>query len=69
VTGGERITRDDLEAELRSTIGSDERLPAGRRTPMVVAGVVAVVTVVAVAWLVGRRAGVCRSTVVEVRRI
>ncbi len=69
MTGGERITRDDLEAELRSTIGSEERLPAGRRSPMIVAGVVAAVTVVAVAWLVGRRAGLRRSTVVEVRRI
>jgi hypothetical protein len=65
----ERITRDDLEAELRATVGGTEGSVAERRSSFVAGAVVVVVAVVAVAWLVGRRAGQRRSTVVEVRRI
>ena len=65
----ERITRDNLEAELRATVGGTEGSVAERRSSLVAGAVVVVVAVVAVAWLVGRRAGQRRSTVVEVRRI
>jgi len=69
VTGESRITREDLEDELRATVGSSGGSGAERRSSTVVAVVVTVVTLVAVAWFVGRRAGIHRSTVVEVRRI
>tara|TARA_B110000438_G_C15424015_1_gene483191 strand:+ start:335 stop:541 length:207 start_codon:yes stop_codon:yes gene_type:complete len=66
---GDRITRDDLEAELRATVGGAEGPVADRRSSLVAGAVVVVVAAVAVAWLVGRRTGQRRSTVVEVRRI
>ena len=65
----ERITRDDLEAELRATVVGTEDRVAERRSLFLTGAVLVVVSVVAVAWLVGRRAGQRRSTVVEVRRI
>lgn len=65
----DRITRDDLEAELRATVGGAEGPVADRRSSLVAGAVVVVVAAVAVAWLVGRRTGQRRSTVVEVRRI
>lgn len=65
----ERITRDDLEAELRATVVGTEGPVAERRSLFLAGAVVVVASVVAVAWLVGRRAGQRRSTVVEVRRI
>jgi len=65
----ERITRDDLEAELRATVVGAEGPVTERRSSLVAGAVVVVMAVVAVAWLVGRRAGQRRSTVVEVRRI
>ena len=65
----ERITRDDLEAELRATVVGTEDRVVERRSLFLAGAVVVVASVVAVAWLVGRRAGQRRSTVVEVRRI
>ena len=62
------ITREELESELRATVGSGSGSLVERRSSVVVVAVAAV-TLVAVAWLVGRRAGLRRSTVVEVRRI
>ena len=64
-----RITREDLEDELRTTAGLSGEAVVERRSSVVALAVVAAVTVVAVAWFVGRRAGLRRSTVVEVRRI
>ena len=64
----ERITRQDQEAELRATAGETDGSIGDRRSPLVLAAAVAVTVVVAVAYLVGRRAGRRRSTVVEVRR-
>ena len=64
----DRITRDDLEAELRAVVGDPEGPVAGRRTTLVVVAAVTVGVLVAVAYMVGRRTGRLRSTVVEVRR-
>ena len=64
----ERITRQDLEAELRATAGETDGSIGDRRSSLVLAAAVAVTVVVAVAYLVGRRAGRRRSTGVEVRR-
>ena len=64
----DRITRDDLEAELRAVVGDPEGPVAGRRPTLVLVAAVTVGVVVAVVYMVGRRAGRLRSTVVEVRR-
>lgn len=69
MTGEGRITREDLQDELRATVGSSEGSLVERRVSAVVVVSLAAVTLVAVAWFVGRRAGLRRSTVVEVRRI
>lgn len=66
---GDRITREDLDSTLRSVVGEVEeqaRTGARRLWPAVVgAGVLMLVA----AYLLGRRVGTTRSTVVEIRRI
>ena len=69
MSGVNRITREDLEDELRTTVGSSGGSVIERRSSVVAVVAVAAVTLVTVAWFVGRRAGLRRSTVVEVRRI
>ncbi len=67
--GESRITREDLEDELRTTAGLSGESVVERRSSVVAVVVVVAVTLMTMAWLVGRRAGLRRSTVVEVRRI
>ncbi|MEY3147469.1 MAG: hypothetical protein RL688_688 [Actinomycetota bacterium] len=57
----ERISREDIEAKLRAV---EDR----KSTVMVVAGGIGVILVV-VFFLLGRRSGKRRSTVVEIRRL
>ena len=65
----ERITRDQIEAKFRELTGDvDEEISAARSQAVTVALAVGV-AVVAVIFLIGRRAGRRRSAVVEVRRI
>lgn len=64
-----RISRDDLEAKLRELQGEvDETKDSALQTAIAVGAVVAV-GVIAVAFLLGRRRGRKRTTIVEVRRI
>lgn len=63
------ITRDDIESGLRSIVGEvEERVEteARRRLPFVIGGGVLLLVIV---FLIGRRAGRTKSTVVEIRRI
>lgn len=63
------VTREDLEAELRRTVGDvGDKASSNRRTAVVVGLVVGGLVVLA-AYLAGRRIGKTRSTVVEIRRI
>ena len=63
------VTREDLEAELRRTVGDvGDKASSNRRTAVVVGLVVGGLVVLA-AYLAGRRIGNTRSTVVEIRRI
>ena len=66
---GGRITRDDIEARFRELNGdvTSEVVSVRSQAITIVAGVA--VVVIAVAFLIGRRGGRKRSTVVEVRRI
>jgi hypothetical protein len=63
------VTRDDLESKLRELQGeAADRASAASRV-LVVAGAATAVGVVAVVFLLGRRSGRKKTTVVEVRRV
>jgi hypothetical protein len=68
-TNGRRITRDDLQAAFTQVLGDGETA-AQSAVPQiaVVAGALALL-VVTLAYLAGRRRGLGRSAVVEIRRI
>lgn len=63
------VTREDLEDEFRRTVGgAGEQVESRRRG--IVAGVVITGGILLLgAYLIGRRIGRVRSTVVEIRRI
>lgn len=63
------ITRDDLEAKLRELQGEVEETKESVLSTAITVGAVVLVGVVAVAFLMGRRRGKKRTTIVEVRRI
>ena len=65
----EKITRGDIETKLREMRGDVEETAQEAKTPLLaIAGGVAVAIVV-VAFLLGKRRGRRRSTVVEIRRV
>jgi hypothetical protein len=64
-----RISREDIESKLRLLQGDVQgKVDDRRSTLLAVAGGVGVVLVVAF-YLMGRRSGKRRSTVVEIRRV
>jgi hypothetical protein len=63
------ITRADLEHKMRELQGEVETVGSTAKSYAVIVGGVAVVAVVGVAFLIGRRKGKKRTTVVEVRRL
>jgi hypothetical protein len=63
------IRRDDLEAKMRELQGEVTETREAATTTLLTVGAVVVVGVIAVAFLLGRRKGRKRTTVVEVRRI
>jgi hypothetical protein len=65
----EKITRDQIEAKFREmTIGATEEVE-GVKSQALGIGLAVVVASVAIVYLLGRRRGRRRSTIVEVRRI
>ncbi|CAB4542031.1 unannotated protein [freshwater metagenome] len=65
----ERISREDIEAKLRALQGDVQGKVEDRKSSvMVVAGGIGVILVI-VFFLLGRRSGKRRSTVVEIRRV
>ncbi|HEX4775763.1 MAG TPA: hypothetical protein VFW74_03230 [Acidimicrobiia bacterium] len=63
------ITRDDIESKLEELRGGvDEGVDQARNIGMIV-GVVAVGVIVVGAFLLGRRRGRKRQTIVEIRRV
>lgn len=63
------ISRADIEDKLRALQGDvQEKVEDRKSTIMVVAGVIGVVLVVTF-YLLGRRSGRRRSTLVEIRRV
>jgi hypothetical protein len=64
-----KITRDDIEAKLQELRGEvDQRAEAAKVPAIAIAVGVAVVTIAA-AYLLGRRKGKKRQTVLEIRRL
>ena len=63
------ITRDDIEAKFRSLQTDVDDTVEQSMGFVVVAGVAIAVGLLAVAFVVGRRRGKKRTTVVEIRRI
>lgn len=64
-----RVNRADIEAKLREIRGEvDTTATAAKPTAMAVA-IVAGVALLGAAYLLGRRKGKKRSTVVEIRRV
>ena len=64
-----RVTRDDIEAKLRELEGDARDQVASARNTVITAGVIAAVLLLLLAFLLGRRGGRERSTVVEIRRV
>ncbi len=63
------IQRDDLEAKMRELQGEVTETRESATSTLLTVGAVVVVGVIAVAFLLGRRKGKKRTTVVEVRRL
>lgn len=63
------IRRADLEAKMREVEGGVTETREAATNTILTVGAIVVVSVVAVAFLLGRRKGKKRTTVVEVRRI
>jgi hypothetical protein len=64
-----RITRDDLEAKFRELEGEAREHVASARTTLISAGVIGGLILLMLVFLLGRRGGKQRSTVVEIRRV
>jgi hypothetical protein len=69
VPGETRITRDDIERELRKLSGGVTDKVRSEKQKIVTGVVVAVAVVLVVTYVLGRRGGRKRTTVVEIRRL
>lgn len=63
------ITPDDLAAKLRELEGGARDQAASAKTTIVTAGFVVAALLLLLTFLLGRRAGKQRSTIVEIRRV
>ena len=63
------ITRSDIESKLRQITGEVSEVGQASKSYVLIAGAVAGVAVLAGVYLLGRRKGKKRTTVVEVRRL
>jgi hypothetical protein len=65
----ERITRDDIEKSLRAIQTGVEGKVKSKRTRIVQGASLGVVILVLLIYVLGRRSGRKRSTIVEIRRV
>lgn len=65
----QKITRDDLESKFRELQGEATSTAEQAKSYAIAAAAVLVVGVAAVAFVLGRRRGRKKTTVVEIRRI
>jgi LPXTG-motif cell wall-anchored protein len=64
-----RVTKADIEAKLREIRGEVDQTAEKATTLLITAGTAAAVLLLGVAYLLGRRKGKKKTTVVEIRRI
>jgi hypothetical protein len=64
-----KVTRDDLEAKLRQIQRDVDTTTDNAKQYLVIAGAAGAVVLVGLAYLLGRRRGKKRTTVVEIRRV
>ena len=64
-----KIRRDDLEAKFRELQGDVQETADEAKSYVLAAAAVVVVGIAAVAFVLGRRRGRKRSTIVEIRRV
>ena len=63
------VTRASIEAKLREIRGEIDTTTESARPYVMVAGIAAAVVVVGMAYLLGKRKGKKKTTLVEVRRV
>jgi hypothetical protein len=63
------VTRGDIEAKLREIRGEVDATADTAKSYALIAGVVGAVAVIGVVYLLGKRRGRKKTTVVEVRRL
>ena len=63
-----RITKRDIEDRLRTVAGGVEESIQTRRQKIIAGGVAVAVLMLLISYLIGRRVGRSKSTVVEIRR-
>ena len=63
------ITPADIEAKFREVQGQFDAVAAGGKRRLALVGAVGGVVLIVVVYLVGRRSGRRRSTVLEIRRL
>ena len=64
-----KITRDDIESKLRELQGEVGQRTEAAKVPAIAVAVGVVLVAIAGAYLLGRRKGKRRQTVLEIRRI
>ena len=64
-----KITRDDIESKLRELQGEVGQRTEAAKVPAIAVAVGVVVVSIATAYLLGRRKGKRRQTLLEIRRI
>ena len=69
MAGSERISRDDIEKKLRGLQGEVADKVEDRKSALTSAAIVGGVVLVVLVFLLGRRSGKRRSTMVEIRRL
>lgn len=69
VSEGARISRSDIESKLREIRGEVDAVGESSKTIALAAGAAVCVAVVSLAYLMGKRKGKRKTTVVEVRRV
>lgn len=69
MTAAERITRDDIESKFRELEGEASATAQQARSYALAAAAVVVVGIATVAFVLGRRKGRKRTTVVEIKRV
>ena len=68
-TPAERITRDDIESRLQGLKGDVDQRANDAKGKMITGGIIGAVVLLLLMYLLGKRVGTKKSTVVEIRRV